>query len=138
MQQNFQEFVQLIEQLRSENGCPWDKEQTFITMKEFLIEEAQEIADAIDKDDIEEVKKELGDLILNILLVTQIAKEKNLFDINDVLSAIREKVVRRHPHVFGDVKVNSIEEIRQNWEKIKLIEKEEKRLKKADKGESNG
>ena len=124
--QNFQEFLDIIQKLRSEQGCPWDKQQTILTMKEFILEEAQEIVDAIEKKDNEELKEELGDLLLNILLIAQIAKEQNLFTIEDVLISIKEKIIRRHPHVFGDVKVSSIEEIRDNWEKIKQQEKQEK------------
>jgi MazG family protein len=129
MQQKFEEFIGIIQRLRSKDGCPWDREQTFITMKEFLIEEAQEIAEAIDKNNVEEIKEELGDLLLNILLIVQIAKEQNMFDIDDVLSAIKEKIIRRHPHVFGDTKVNSIEEVRENWKKIKELENQEKKNK---------
>ena len=116
----FNEFVQIVERLRKE--CPWDKEQTNDSIKAATIEEAYEVVDAIDNKDYDELKKELGDLLLHVVFHTVIAEESNHFNINDVIDSIQEKIIRRHPHVFGDKEVSGAEEVKTNWEEIKLSE----------------
>jgi len=109
--------------LRGENGCAWDREQTPQTLKPYLIEEAYELYDAIDREDPDHMREELGDLLFQVYIHAQIAKEKGLFTIDDVASDAAEKLIRRHPHVFGDDKVNSASEVIERWEKIKKKEK---------------
>lgn len=116
----FNEFVQIVERLRKE--CPWDKEQTNDSIKAATIEEAYEVVEAIDNKDYDELKKELGDLLLHVVFHTVIAEESNHFKIDDVIESIQEKLIRRHPHVFGDIKVSDAEEVKTNWEEIKLSE----------------
>ncbi len=116
----FKEFVQIVERLRKE--CPWDKEQTNDSIKAATIEEAYEVVDAIDNKDYDELRKELGDLLLHVVFHTVIAEESNHFKIDDVIDSIREKLIRRHPHVFGNKKVSGAEEVKANWEEIKLSE----------------
>lgn len=122
----FNEFVDIVKRLRKE--CPWDKEQTNDSIKANTIEEAYEVVEAIDKKDYEELKKELGDLLLHVVFHTVIVEEQNKFDINDVIDAIQAKLIRRHPHVFGEKKVNGSEEVKKNWEEIKLEEGRENLL----------
>ena len=116
----FNEFVQIVERLRKE--CPWDREQTNDSIKAATIEEAYEVVEAIDNNDYEELKKELGDLLLHVVFHTVIAEESNHFKIDDVIETIQEKLIRRHPHVFGDKQVSDAEEVITNWEEIKLSE----------------
>ncbi|MCH7773988.1 MAG: nucleoside triphosphate pyrophosphohydrolase [Bacteroidetes bacterium] len=116
----FNEFVKIVKRLRKE--CPWDKEQTNDSIKAATIEEAYEVVDAIDNKDYDELRKELGDLLLHVVFHTVIAEESNHFKIDDVIDSIQEKLIRRHPHVFGDKKVSGAEEVKTNWEEIKLSE----------------
>jgi tetrapyrrole methylase family protein/MazG family protein len=116
----FNEFVQIVKRLRKE--CPWDREQTNDSIKAATIEEAYEVVDAIDNKDYDELIKELGDLLLHVVFHTVIAEESNHFKIDDVIDSIQEKLIRRHPHVFGDTKVSGSDEILKNWEEIKLSE----------------
>ena len=116
----FKEFVQIVERLRKE--CPWDKEQTNDSIKAATIEEAYEVVDAIDNKDYDELRKELGDLLLHVVFHTVIAEESNHFKIDDVIDSIREKLIRRQPHVFSNKKVSGAEEVKTNWEEIKLSE----------------
>ena len=116
----FTDFVAIVKRLRKE--CPWDKEQTNDSIKANTIEEAYEVVEAIDNKDFDELKKELGDLLLHVVFHTQIAEEDNHFTINDVIDSIQEKLIRRHPHVFGEVKVADSNEVKKNWEEIKLSE----------------
>lgn len=125
-QAKFNEFVQIVKRLRKE--CPWDKEQTNDSIKSATIEEAYEVVEAIDKKDFDELKKELGDLLLHVVFHTVIAEEQNYFSIEEVIESIQEKLIRRHPHVFGDKSVNNSEEVKRNWEKIKLEEGRESLL----------
>ncbi len=125
---NLERLIEIIEILRSENGCKWDREQTHSSLKSNMIEEAYEAVDAIDDNDYPHIREELGDVLLQVVLHSQIAKESNIFDIEDVAKGISEKLIHRHPHVFGNVKVNSTEDILNNWEKIK---KEEKKHRKS-------
>lgn len=119
----FDEFVQTIATLRGDGGCPWDMEQTHESLKECLTDEAQEVLDAIDAKDDENLCEELGDLLLQVVMHAQIAAEENRFTIEDVVRGVNEKMIRRHPHVFGDVKVDSLEDQLKLWEEIKKQEK---------------
>jgi XTP/dITP diphosphohydrolase len=116
----FNEFVEIVKRLRKE--CPWDSEQTNDSIKAATIEEAYEVVDAIDSKHYSELQKELGDLLLHVVFHTVIAEDSNHFTINEVIDSIREKLIRRHPHVFGDTKVSGSAEVKKNWEEIKLSE----------------
>ena len=118
-----EKLVDLIGVLRSENGCPWDREQTHGTLRPNMIEEAYEAVDAINDNDMKHLKEELGDVLLQVILHSQIAKEEGAFDIEDVAKGLHDKIIHRHPHVFGNVKVNSPEEALLSWDKIKKEEK---------------
>ncbi len=120
---NLERLIEIISILRSENGCKWDREQTHSTLKRNMLEEAYEAVDAIDDNDLNHLKEELGDVLLQVVLHAQIAKEENAFNIEDVAKGISDKLIHRHPHVFGDVKVQSTDEILDNWEKLKKEEK---------------
>ncbi len=128
MDDPFRELVAILEKLRGPDGCPWDREQTFASLRPYLLEETYEILEAIDEKKYARLKEELGDLILHIVFQAQVAKEDNLFDIDDVLRGINKKLIDRHPHVFGDVEVESTREVLENWEKIKLGEGEKRLL----------
>lgn len=125
--QIFDEFVTTIAALRAENGCPWDRKQTHESLKECLTEEAGEVLAAIDNKDDENLCEELGDLLLQVVMHAQIAAEEDRFTIEDVVRGVNEKMIRRHPHVFGDEKVESVEEGLSLWEQIKRQEKEGKK-----------
>jgi XTP/dITP diphosphohydrolase len=116
----FKEFYEIVKRLRLE--CPWDKEQTNDSIKAATIEEAYEVVEAIDEKNYGELKKELGDLLLHIVFHTIIASENNHFTLDEVIDSISKKLIRRHPHVFGNVEVNGAEEVKKNWESIKLDE----------------
>ena len=116
-------LVALVESLRGEHGCPWDKKQTPRTMLIYLIEEMYELADAIESNRAEEVQDELGDVLFHIIFITRLFQEAGNFSIYDVARDITEKMIRRHPHVFGTVRVDNTDEVRQNWHKIKQDEK---------------
>lgn len=123
MYKNLEELIEIIRVLRSENGCKWDREQTHKSLRSNMLEEAYEAVDAIDDNDMKHLKEELGDVLLQVILHSQIASEEGSFTIEDVAKEISEKLIRRHPHVFGDVNVNSVGEILDNWDKIKQEEK---------------
>ncbi|MBT8380416.1 MAG: nucleoside triphosphate pyrophosphohydrolase [Ignavibacteria bacterium] len=116
----FNEFVDIVKRLRKE--CPWDREQTNESIKAATIEEAYEVVEAIEKKDYTNLKSELGDLLLHVVFHTIIASETQDFTIDDVINSIKSKLIRRHPHVFGEVKVSNSEEVKKNWEEIKLSE----------------
>lgn len=118
--EKFDNLVEIMRKLRSE--CSWDKVQTFDSIKAATIEEAYEVVEAIDNKDYNDLKSELGDLLLHILFHSVIAEEKELFSINDVIDSITDKLIRRHPHIFSNVKVENNKEIERNWEKIKMGE----------------
>jgi MazG family protein len=119
----FKRLLDIMDDLREK--CPWDREQTNETLRRLTIEETYELADAIVEDNNDDIKKELGDLMLHLIFYAKIGKEKGIFDITDVLKGISEKLIYRHPHVFGTVKVNGSTEVIQNWEKLKLNENEQ-------------
>ena len=116
----FDDLVELVAILRRE--CPWDRKQTHESIKDNLIEEAYEAIEAIDNQDFDEFKKELGDLLLHVVFHTNMANEKSEFNIGDVIYTLMDKLIRRHPHVFGDQVVSGDEQVAENWENIKLKE----------------
>jgi len=122
----FPELTGVIARLRAPDGCPWDREQTCATLKRFVLEEAYEVLEAIDGGDPETLCDELGDLLLQVVLLAQIAADEGHFTIRDVCAAIVEKLIRRHPHVFGDVRAEDSEAVRRNWDAIKRAEKPER------------
>lgn len=124
--QNFQELVDIVRRLRVE--CPWDREQNHDTIKQNTIEEAYEVIEAIDMKEYGELKKELGDLLLHVIFHSLIAEKEGNFKLNEVIDSIKEKLIRRHPHIFGDVVVDGTNEVLKNWEAIKLAEGRENLL----------
>ena len=120
---SFADLVDLVETLRGPDGCPWDRKQTVSSVKMYLLEECYEVLDAIEKEDPGEECMELGDLLFMIIFLTQLSSEKGGFSIVDVIESIVKKMKNRHPHVFGDVKVNGADEVSTNWQKIKMKEK---------------
>lgn len=123
MYKNLEELIETVRILRSEKGCRWDREQTHQSLRSNMLEEAYEAVDAMDNNDMNHLKEELGDVLLQVVLHSQIANEEGNFNIEDVAKELNEKLIRRHPHVFGEVKVNSVGEIIDNWEQIKKGEK---------------
>ena len=117
---SFNRLQEILDELREK--CPWDKKQTIHTLRQLTIEESYELADAISSDDWNGIKEELGDMLLHILFYAKIATEQNKFTIQDVIEANREKLIHRHPHIYGDVKVTDEEEVKRNWENLKLKE----------------
>jgi len=118
-------LLEIMARLRDpEAGCPWDLEQTFRTIAPHTIEEAYEVADAIERDDLEELREELGDLLFQVVFYAQMAKEQDAFEFNDVVRAINDKMLRRHPHVFGDERIASVAEQTAAWERHKASERE--------------
>ncbi|MFT6245543.1 MAG: XTP/dITP diphosphohydrolase [Salibacteraceae bacterium] len=116
----FKRLLDIMDELREK--CPWDKKQTLESLRHLTIEETYELADAIIDNDLEELKGEVGDILLHMVFYCKIGQEKNAFDITSVLDAICDKLVHRHPHIYGDLEVTSEEEVKQNWEKLKLKE----------------
>ncbi len=129
----FQKLVNVMAWLRSPGGCPWDREQTHATLRTYLIEEAYEVLDALESTDDAKFAEELGDLLLQVLFHAQIAYEGNRFDISDVIREIYEKMIRRHPHVFGTARANTAAEVLHNWEQIKQQERKEGKEVKEEK-----
>ena len=123
--ETFDDLVRIVAKLRSKEGCPWDREQTFASLKKCLADETEEVFQAIDAQDMENLCEELGDVLLQVVMNSQIAAEKGLFTIEDVISGLCRKMVRRHPHVFGDAKASSPEESLRLWKQIKEQEKKE-------------
>jgi tetrapyrrole methylase family protein/MazG family protein len=123
MEKAIDELMRILDSLRGEGGCPWDRKQTFDSLRPFIIEEAYEVAEAIDKRDWNELKEELGDLLFLILFFTHIAQEKGLFDLEEMAKGTAQKIIRRHPHVFGNLKVRDSQEVESNWHRIKEQEK---------------
>jgi XTP/dITP diphosphohydrolase len=121
----FKELLDIMDELREK--CPWDRKQTNETLRKLTIEETYELADAIIKDDSDEIKKELGDIMLHLVFYAKIGDEKRQFDIADVLEGINQKLIFRHPHVFGETEVADEEEVKKNWEALKLKEKSKKK-----------
>lgn len=120
---SFDELVALMTKLRGPGGCPWDRKQTLPDLKAYIIEESYEVVDAIDSDDRAALLEEVGDLLLQAVFVTEITREEGTFDVYDSITAIHDKLVRRHPHVFGDVEAKDAEQVLVNWEKLKSEER---------------
>jgi tetrapyrrole methylase family protein/MazG family protein len=132
---SFESFAEIVAHLRAPDGCPWDKEQTHETLRKHLLEETYEAISAIDSGDFTDMREEFGDLLLQIVLQSQIANEEGLFNVNQVVQGIHSKIVRRHPHVFGDLKLDGVDGVLANWEKLK---EKERKDKKQDKGLLDG
>jgi nucleoside triphosphate diphosphatase len=124
--ERFERAVQIMERLRAPGGCPWDREQSFDTIKPYTLEETYEVLEAIDNRDWPELTGELGDLLLQVLFYSQMAREGGHFSIDDVLDRLATKLVDRHPHVFGDVKADTSSEVLRNWETLKVEEKKKR------------
>ena len=120
-QYSIEDLLDVMSELR--NKCPWDQKQTFDTLKKLTIEETYELVDAIDKKKYNDIKDELGDLLLHIVFYSKIASENKKFNFNDVLNSLIEKLIYRHPHVYGEIKVSSIDEVKKNWERLKVKDK---------------
>lgn len=121
----FQDLVDTLKRLRAPDGCPWDREQTLLTLRRSLTEETYEVIEAIDLDDSKQLREELGDLFLNVVFLCNIAEQEGRFTLQEVLEHIVEKLVRRHPHIFGDVKIETSSEVMKQWEQIKEMEKKD-------------
>lgn len=125
--QSMQQLLEIMRALRDpESGCPWDRQQDFQSLIPFTIEEAYEVADAIERNNLDDVKSELGDLLFQIVFYSQLAEEQNKFNFNDVAKSISEKLTRRHPHVFANAKITNVEEQTKEWEKLKQQERKDK------------
>lgn len=120
---SFDDLVQLMTKLRSPDGCPWDRKQTLPDLKPYVIEEAYEVVDAIDRDDRDALLEEVGDLLLEAVFIAEITRDEGSFDVYDSITSIHDKLVRRHPHVFGDVIAGDAEQVLVNWEKLKSEER---------------
>ena len=124
---NLEELIEVIKKLRAPDGCPWDREQTHSSLKPNMLEEAYEAVDAIDENSMPHLKEELGDVLLQVLLHSQIASENGNFNIDDVAKELKEKLIHRHPHVFGDISVKNSDEVKKNWDILKAEEKTERK-----------
>jgi uncharacterized protein YabN with tetrapyrrole methylase and pyrophosphatase domain len=125
----FDSLLQVAEKLLGPNGCPWDKTQTFLTLQPYVLEEAHEVIEAVDADDDRKIIEELGDLLYTVIFYGKLGEKNGRFSVEEIVKSIKEKLVRRHPHVFGDAKVQNTDEVIQNWEKIKAEEKKEEKKK---------
>jgi tetrapyrrole methylase family protein/MazG family protein len=123
---SIKELIKLIKKLRSPDGCPWDRKQKKEDIGKYILEEAYEVFDSLEEKSSQALKEELGDLLFQILFVAEISEDAGLFSLGDVLEEIRKKMIRRHPHVFGDKKVNSVQEVKENWQQIKKKERDNK------------
>src|SRR5579864_5245134 len=134
--ERFERAVEIMERLRAPGGCPWDREQTFDSIKPYTLEETYEVLEAIDNRDWHELAGELGDLLLQILFYAEMAKEQSFFTIDDVIERLSAKLVHRHPHVFGDVKADTSDEVKRNWEALKVEERQKREGDIAEKKRS--
>src|SRR2546423_737829 len=132
--EKFERAVAIMAKLRAPGGCPWDREQTFDSIKPYTLEETYEVLEAIDNRDWHELAGELGDLLLQVLFYAEMAKEQGSFSIDDVLDRLSSKLINRHPHVFGDVKADTSAEVKRNWEALKV---EERKKRQAEVKESH-
>jgi tetrapyrrole methylase family protein/MazG family protein len=123
MKRSFDDLVALMTRLRGPDGCPWDRKQTLPDLKPYVIEEAYEVVDAIDRNDRAALLEEVGDFLLEAVFITELTREEGTFDVYDSITAIHDKLVRRHPHVFGDVEAKDAEQVLVNWEKLKQDER---------------
>lgn len=122
----FDELIEVADQLNSPGGCPWDHKQTFESLKPYVLEEAHEVLDAVDEGNDKELLEELGDLLYVVIFYSQVAQREKRFTLEQILDTVREKLIRRHPHVFGDKKAKNVEEVVTNWNAIKKEEKPER------------
>ena len=132
----FERAVSIMARLRAPGGCPWDREQTFDSIKTYTLEETYEVLEAIDNRDWEELPAELGDLLLQVLFYAEMAREQGTFSIDDVLDRLSSKLIERHPHVFGDVEANNSSEVLRNWEALKAQERARKKANASGQKES--
>lgn len=128
---SFEAFAEIVAHLRAPDGCPWDREQTHLTLRTHLLEESYETLSAMDENDTDGMREEFGDLLLQIVLNSQIGNESGTFSMTQVIKGIYDKIVRRHPHVFGDVKLDGVDGVLQNWEKLKEKERGQKKQEKG-------
>src|SRR5215216_1523299 len=135
---SFESFAEIVAHLRAPNGCPWDREQTHESLRKHLLEESYEAISAIDSGNFADMREEFGDLLLQVILQSQIANEEGHFNVNQVVQGIYSKIVRRHPHVFGDLKLDGVDGVLANWEKLKEKERSDKGEKKEQKGLLDG
>src|SRR5690348_1788256 len=131
--ERFERAVHIMHRLRAPGGCPWDREQTFDSIKPYTLEETYEVLEAIDNRDWPELAGELGDLLLQVLFYAEMAKEQSSFSIDDVIERLSAKLINRHPHVFGDVKADTSAEVKRNWEALKVEEKKKQQGSAASK-----
>jgi len=124
--EKLKDLIQLIKKLRAPDGCPWDRQQKKEDIGKYILEEAYEVIDSLHQADPQDLKEELGDLLFQILFLAEISTESDFFTLSDVMEGINEKMVRRHPHVFGNRKVNSVQEVKDNWQQIKRKERKNK------------
>ena len=124
---NLEELIDVVAKLRTPDGCPWDREQTHTSLRPNMLEEAYEAVDAIDENDMAHLREELGDVLLQVLLHSQIASESNEFTLDDVAKELKEKLIHRHPHVFGTAKINNADDVLKTWDKLKSEEKTERK-----------
>lgn len=124
---NLEELIDVVAKLRAPDGCPWDREQTHASLRPNMLEEAYEAVDAIDENDMAHLREELGDVLLQVLLHSQIASESNEFTLDDVAKELKEKLIHRHPHVFGTAKINNADDVLKTWDKLKSEEKTERK-----------
>jgi tetrapyrrole methylase family protein/MazG family protein len=120
---NFDELIEIAKMLNGPHGCPWDQKQTFTTLQKYILEEAQEVVQAVEKRDFENLKEELGDLLYVIIFYSQIAEKNKIFTLEEIVQEIKEKLIRRHPHVFGDEKIFDADSVAKRWQEIKALEK---------------
>lgn len=123
---SFDDLLKLADILLGENGCPWDKKQTIFTLQKHLIEEAHEVIEAIDSKDYDHIKEELGDLLYSIIFIAKVAEKEGKFSVDELTDELYKKYVRRHPHIFGEEKLETSEEVVKAWDKIKTTEKKKK------------
>src|SRR5271165_2486926 len=136
--ERFERAVAIMERLRAPGGCPWDREQTFDSIKPYTLEETYEVLEAIDNRDWDELPGELGDLLLQVLFYSEMAKEQGSFSIDDVLDRLSRKLVDRHPHVFGDATADTAADVKRNWEALKVEERKKRQQEGANADAANG
>lgn len=120
--EELKELLEVADRLLGEGGCPWDRKQTLQTLQPYLLEEAHELIEAIDMEDPKKMEEELGDVLYTVIFISKLAEKKGFFTLFDSMRAIKEKLIRRHPHIFGDVEVQGVEDVMKNWEEIKMKE----------------
>ncbi len=123
---SFPRLVQVMQRLLAPDGCPWDREQDFASLRRYVLEEACEVIDAIDADDRKELREELGDLLLQVVFLGELARREGSFGPDDIVAAIVDKLVSRHPHVFGDLQLEDSDQVLDNWERLKAVERKER------------